>query len=74
MDTVRVVMEERQSELEQIDFMQQPLLSGDVWIGFDHVARVLDALRQKPGEFVAFPAPSGPRGRGTCRCWPASGW
>jgi multiple sugar transport system substrate-binding protein len=46
------------------DFMQQPLLSGDVWIGFDHVARALDALRQKPDEFVAFPAPSGPKGRG----------
>ena len=44
--------------------MQQPLLSGDVWIGFDHTARVLDALRQKPDEFVAFPAPIGPNGRG----------
>jgi multiple sugar transport system substrate-binding protein len=46
------------------NFMAQPLLSGEVWIGFDHIARVLDALRQKPDEFVAFPAPSGPRGRG----------
>jgi multiple sugar transport system substrate-binding protein len=46
------------------NFMQQPLLSGDVWIGFDHVARVLDALRQKPDEFVAFPTPAGPKGRG----------
>jgi multiple sugar transport system substrate-binding protein len=46
------------------NFMQQPLLSGDVWIGFDHVARVLDALRQKPNQFVAFPAPAGPKGRG----------
>lgn len=46
------------------DFMDQPLISGDVWIGFDHVARILDALRQKPDEFVAFPAPSGPKGRG----------
>jgi multiple sugar transport system substrate-binding protein len=46
------------------NFMQQPLLSGDVWIGFDHVARVLDALRQKPDEFAAFPAPAGPKGRG----------
>jgi len=46
------------------NFMQEPLLSGDVWIGFDHIARVLDALRQKPDEFVAFPAPSGPKGRG----------
>src|SRR6516164_7280492 len=46
------------------NFMQQPLLSGEVWIGWDHVARVLDALRQKPDEFVAFPAPAGPKGRG----------
>ena len=46
------------------NFMQQPLLSGDVWIGFDHIARVLEALRQKPDEFVAFPAPAGPKGRG----------
>jgi multiple sugar transport system substrate-binding protein len=46
------------------NFMQQPLLSGDVWIGFDHIARVLDAVRQKPDEFVAFPAPAGPKGRG----------
>jgi multiple sugar transport system substrate-binding protein len=44
--------------------MQQPLLSGEVWIGFDHIARALDALRQKPDEFVAFPAPAGPKGRG----------
>jgi multiple sugar transport system substrate-binding protein len=46
------------------NFMQEPLLSGDVWIGFDHVARLLDALRQKPNDFVAFPAPVGPKGRG----------
>jgi multiple sugar transport system substrate-binding protein len=46
------------------NFMQEPLLSGDVWIAFDHIARVLDALRQKPDEFIAFPAPAGPKGRG----------
>jgi multiple sugar transport system substrate-binding protein len=46
------------------NFMEQPLLSGEVWIGFDHIARVLDALRQRPNEFVAFPAPAGPKGRG----------
>jgi multiple sugar transport system substrate-binding protein len=46
------------------NFMQQPLLSGDVWIAWDHVARVLDALHQRPHEFVAFPAPAGPKGRG----------
>jgi len=46
------------------NFMKEPLISGEVWIAFDHVARVLDALRQKPDQFVAFPAPAGPKGRG----------
>lgn len=46
------------------NFMAQPLLSGEVWIAWDHVARLLDALRQRPDEFVAFPAPAGPKGRG----------
>ena len=46
------------------NFMQEPLLTGEVWIAFDHIARVLDALRQKPDDFVAFPAPAGPKGRG----------
>ena len=45
------------------NFIQEPLLSGDIWIGFDHVARTLDALTQKPDDFVTFPAPSGPKGR-----------
>ena len=45
------------------NFMQEPLLSGDVWIAFDHVARLLDALRKQPNDFVAFPAPAGPKGR-----------
>lgn len=44
------------------DFMQEPLLAGDVWVAFDHVARVINALRQKPDQFVAFPAPTGPKG------------
>lgn len=45
-------------------FMQEPLLAGEVWIAFDHVARVIGALNAKPDEFIAFPAPSGPKGRG----------
>ncbi|TIQ35315.1 MAG: carbohydrate ABC transporter substrate-binding protein [Mesorhizobium sp.] len=45
-------------------FMQEPLLSGEVWIAFDHVARLADAFNQKPDDFVAFPAPAGPAGRG----------
>lgn len=45
-------------------FMEEPLRSGEVWIAFDHTARLLPALKAKPDEFVAFPAPSGARGRG----------
>lgn len=46
----------------QTDFMQEQLLSGEVWVGFDHVARLVNALKEKPNEFVAFPAPKGPKG------------
>jgi multiple sugar transport system substrate-binding protein len=46
------------------NFMQDPLLSGEVWVAWDHVARLVNALRTRPNEFVAFPAPRGPKGRG----------
>ncbi|OQY23899.1 MAG: ABC transporter substrate-binding protein, partial [Anaerolineaceae bacterium 4572_32.1] len=46
------------------EFMQEPLLSGEVWVAFDHTARLLDAFNTKPDSFVAFPAPAGPAGRG----------
>lgn len=46
------------------DFMQEPLLGGEVWIAFDHVARVKEALVAQPNDFVTFPAPAGPKGRG----------
>lgn len=45
-------------------FMQEPLLAGDVWVAFDHIARLADAFNQRPDDFVAFPAPAGPAGRG----------
>jgi multiple sugar transport system substrate-binding protein len=45
-------------------FMQEPLLSGEVWVAFDHTARLLEAFNARPDDFVAFPAPSGPEGRG----------
>ena len=45
-------------------FMQEQLLSEEVWVAFDHTARLADAFNQKPDEFIAFPAPSGPTGRG----------
>jgi multiple sugar transport system substrate-binding protein len=46
------------------DFMQEPLLAGEVLIAFDHIARLKDALATKPNDFVTFPAPAGPKGRG----------
>jgi len=46
------------------NFMQEPLLSGDVMVAFENTARLVDALRQRPDDFVAFPPPVGPRGRG----------
>ena len=45
-------------------FMQEQLLTEEVWLAFDHIARLADAFNQKPDDFVAFPAPSGPAGRG----------
>ncbi len=45
-------------------FMQEPLQSGDVWIAWDHAARLIEALRAMPDDIVAFPAPAGPSGRG----------
>ncbi|MDP3960030.1 MAG: ABC transporter substrate-binding protein [Pseudorhodobacter sp.] len=44
-------------------FMQEQLLTDEVWVAFDHVARIADAFNQRPDDFVAFPAPAGPKGR-----------
>jgi multiple sugar transport system substrate-binding protein len=44
--------------------MAEPLLTEDVWIAWDHTARLLKAFEEKPDAFVAFPAPVGPAGRG----------
>jgi multiple sugar transport system substrate-binding protein len=44
--------------------MSDPLLAGDVWIAWDHTARLVRAFEQRPEEFFAFPAPIGPNGRG----------
>ncbi|MCF8483719.1 MAG: ABC transporter substrate-binding protein [Rhodobacteraceae bacterium] len=44
-------------------FMQEQLVTDEVWVAFDHVARLGDAINQRPDDFVAFPAPAGPKGR-----------
>ena len=44
-------------------FMETPLLSGEVLLGWDHVARLKSALDQRPDDLVAFPVPKGPKAR-----------
>ena len=44
-------------------FMQDPLLSEEVLLTWDHVARLKTALDQRPDDLVAFPVPRGPKGR-----------
>jgi multiple sugar transport system substrate-binding protein len=45
------------------NFMQEPLLSGEVWIAWDHTARLKDAFSTSPDDFLAVPVPAGPKGR-----------
>ena len=43
-------------------FMQDPLLSEEVLLAWEHVARLRNALVTRPDDFVVFPAPIGPKG------------
>ena len=45
------------------EFMHEPLLLGEVWVAWDHTARLLPALRERPQDFVVLPSPAGPKGR-----------
>ncbi|HEX6506370.1 MAG TPA: ABC transporter substrate-binding protein [Chloroflexota bacterium] len=45
-------------------FMQEPLMNGQVWVAWDHVARLIDAVNSRPSQFRLVPAPSGPKGLG----------
>jgi multiple sugar transport system substrate-binding protein len=44
--------------------MDVPLQSGEVMVAWDHTARLINALRETPDDFVTFPAPRGPEGLG----------
>jgi multiple sugar transport system substrate-binding protein len=46
------------------EFMQEPLLGDEVWVAWDHTARLINAVKEKPDDFVLVPAPAGPKGRG----------
>jgi multiple sugar transport system substrate-binding protein len=45
------------------DFMQDPMQGGEVWIVWDHVSRLKEALNSAPDQYVVFPPPAGPKGR-----------
>lgn len=45
-------------------FMQEQLLSEEVWVAFDHTARLIEAFKAQPDQFLALPAPKGPKGLG----------
>jgi multiple sugar transport system substrate-binding protein len=42
--------------------MSTPLQSGEVWVAWDHTARLITALQDQPDDIVAFPVPAGPEG------------
>ena len=44
--------------------LDRPLLDGQIWVGWDHTARLVNLFSSAPNQFVAFPAPIGPQGRG----------
>ena len=46
------------------DEMADPLLKEEVWVAWDHTARIKNAIEQKPDQFDVVPVPAGPKGRG----------
>lgn len=46
------------------DNLQEPMARGEILVGWDHVARLVDAPKAKPDDWVMVPAPSGPKGLG----------
>jgi len=45
------------------DFMQDPLQADEVWIAWDHVARLKDALEASPNDYLVVPPPAAAKGR-----------
>lgn len=46
------------------DYMQEPLARGEVLVGWDHVARLVSAPKDKPEDWIMIPSPTGPKGLG----------
>jgi multiple sugar transport system substrate-binding protein len=45
------------------DSMQEPLDNDEVWIAWDHIARLITVVKQRSDDFLLVPAPVGPGGR-----------
>ncbi len=46
------------------DNLQEPMARGEVLVGWDHVARLVQAPKDKPDDWLMVPAPIGPKGLG----------
>jgi multiple sugar transport system substrate-binding protein len=46
------------------DFIQEPLAGGEAAIGWDHVARLINAPAAEPDKWIMVPSPRGPVARG----------
>lgn len=46
------------------EFMQEPLARGEVFVAWDHVARLVAAPKDKPEDWIMVPSPTGPKGLG----------
>jgi multiple sugar transport system substrate-binding protein len=63
-EDLRKLWEVSNPESAKYDSMSDALLKEQVWVGFDHAARLFPALNERPQDFVVVPAPLGPKGRG----------
>ena len=63
-EKMRELWEHTNPASTNFSFLQEQLLNGDAWIVFDHTSRLAQAFNERPDDFVAFPAPAGPAGRG----------
>jgi multiple sugar transport system substrate-binding protein len=63
-DWMRGTWEQTNPQSTTYAFMQEPLLAGEVWVAWDHTARLINAFTTDPESFVAFPAARGPEGLG----------
>ncbi|ADD39893.1 ABC transporter substrate-binding protein [Stackebrandtia nassauensis] len=46
------------------DNMQEPLAKGEVMVAWDHIARIIEAPKGNPDEWLLVPSPKGPKGLG----------